>query len=226
MVGEMDPLALSERLADLYLRPDEKPPAPAPTAAQLLAYEGRYWNAQTFAYLKVDALAGGLAVDGGDGPQPLTYLGAGVFRGGNSTTRYVFQDKANPLSVRRIDDDSDPVVLTRLPAAAPATASAEYEGVYYSEDLGVAWTLRVKDSHLVRAQWLFPAQPLTPVLPDTFVGDLSEGTYALKFDRDASGRIEGFEVGTVMVRPLRFLRCEPAPRDAGPLGFACRGAPR
>lgn len=68
---------------------------------------------------------------------------------------------------------------------------------------------------------MFPAQVLTPILPDTFTGDLSEGTSALRFTRNDAGQVDGFEVETAMVRPLRFSRCQPAPPLDGPIGLGC-----
>lgn len=228
MVGDLDPLALSEHVADIYLHLDERPPrhsAPhAPTPIEIASYAGRYWNAETFEYLRFVPLAGALALDAGDSPQSLLYLGNGEFRGENSTTRYAFHVAATGGSVTLTDDDSDPQVLDRVPqVGSQAENLSPYVGTYYSDDLGVSWTLGIRDGHLVRTQWMFPAQQLESILPDTFVGDLSEGSYALRFARNGAGQVNGFEVGTTMVRPLRFSRCAPASVDDGnPLALGCR----
>jgi CubicO group peptidase (beta-lactamase class C family) len=223
MIGDLDPLALSERVADIYLGPAERARV-APTASELQSYAGRYWNAETFAYLRFVALAGTLAVDDGDSMQKLDYLGQGEFQTGNSTTRYVFHAAAAGSTVQAIDDDFDPIVLQRVPAAPLQTDNlSQYAGVYYNAELGVSWTLEIRGAKLVRRQWMFPAQELQPILPDTFSGDLSEATYALRFSRDAAGAVDGFTVGTSMVRPLRFSRCAPAsPHDGGPVALGCK----
>lgn len=123
-----------------------------------------------------------------------------------------------------MDDDSDLVVLERVQKPQSQAANlSEYAGTYYSEDLGVSWTLGIRDARLIRTQWMFPPQELKPILPDTFTGDLSEGTYALRFTRNDAGKIDGFAVGTSMVRPLRFSRCPPAsPRDRGSVALGCK----
>ncbi len=225
MIGDLDPLALSERVADIYLGPVEhstaqgpsraQPAAPsAPSAAETASYAGVYWNAGTFAYRRFIAKQRTLILDDGDSPQSLLYLGRGEFQAGNSSTRYTFRSAANRLTVISQDDDSDPVVLERMPQnASPAPDLSQYGGTYYNDELAAAWTLTIRGARLLRTQWMFPAQELKAILPDTFMGDLSEGTYALQFTRDAAGRVDGFRVGTSMVRPLRFVRREPASVD-------------
>ncbi|HEY4968515.1 MAG TPA: hypothetical protein VII35_01340, partial [Steroidobacteraceae bacterium] len=182
------------------------------------------WNAETFAYLRFVADAGTLVLDSGDPPQRLIPIGPGTFQGGNSTTRYSFHRTANQVTVDAKTDDSDSVVLQRMPQErAQAVDLTQFAGAYYNDELGVSWTLDVRGARLTRAQWMFPAEQLTAIFPDTFTGDLSEGTYALKFTRNAAGRVDGFAVGTSMVRPLRFSRCEPAAlRGGGPLALGCK----
>jgi hypothetical protein len=123
-----------------------------------------------------------------------------------------------------LDDDSDPIVLQKAPLASPtSTKLSDYIGTYYSDELGVSWTLEARNGELIRTQWMFPAQALKPILPDAFGSDLSEGSYALKFTRDAAGTVNGFAVGTSMARPLHFSRCEPAsPHDHAPLSLGCK----
>jgi CubicO group peptidase (beta-lactamase class C family) len=227
VVGDLDPLALSERVADRYLDlgtsgAHPSSPPKAATATEIAAYAGSYWNAETFAYLRFVARAEALALEAGDSVQPLFYMGHGEFQGENSTTRYVFHIAADRVSVEAVTDDSDPVVLGRVREERPhAPNLADYAGTYYSEPLGVSWTLENHGS-LIRTQWMFPAQALQFILPDTFTGDLSEGTYALKFTRNAAGQVDGFAVATPMVRPLRFSRCTPAaPRAGGSVALGC-----
>jgi hypothetical protein len=227
MLGELDPLALSERVADIYLGvgeriPTERDSRPAPTASELASYGGTYWNPETFAYLRFTAADGTLALENGDSAQKLSYAGHGEFLAQNSTARYAFHRTAAGITVDAVDDDSDPIVLERMPARVREDDLLAYAGTYYNDELGASWTLEIRGTQLIRAQWMFPAQTLKPILPDTFTGDLSEGTYALRFTRNEAGQVDGFEVGTTMVRPLRFSRCQPAaPLDGGPIQLGC-----
>jgi hypothetical protein len=60
------------------------------------------------------------------------------------------------------------------------------------------------------------------VFVDTFTGAISEGSFALQFNRGSSGSVDGFAVATTMVRPVQFRRCRPAPaRDRGPIAVGC-----
>jgi CubicO group peptidase (beta-lactamase class C family) len=227
-LGELDPLALSERVADIYLGvgermfPEEASGA-APTASELASYAGSYWNSETFAYLRFTVGSGALALANGDSARTLSYAGHGEFRAQNSTTRFAFHGTATGMMVDAVSDDSDPVVLERIPARAQGGDLSAYAGTYYNDELGASWTLEIRGGKLIRVQWMFPPQTLAPILPDTFTGDLSEGAYALRFTRNDTGQVDGFDVGTTMVRPLRFSRCQPAsPLDGGPIGLGCK----
>ena len=227
-IGDLEPLALSERVADIYFRVEDSPPGQAPRSdspatAEIASYTGAYWNAQTFAYLRFVEQAGALSLEG-ESAQRLVYLGPGEFGGRNSSTRYSFHRAADRLTVQASTDDSDPVILEHMPENTVQQSDlSDYAGVYYSEALGVSWTLEIRNALLRRRQWMLPAQELQAVLPDTFTGDLSEGGYALQFTRNNAGKVDGFAVGTGMVRPLHFSRCEPAaPQGSGPLALDCK----
>jgi CubicO group peptidase (beta-lactamase class C family) len=234
VVGDLDVLALSERVADLYLQTGDRAVAPdrgAASAGHLApqdpgAYAGAYWNSRTFTYLRFVADSGVLSLAGEDSLQPLAAVGEGVFAAANSTTRYAFHAAAGGMTLEAKDDDSDAVHLERVPADRLAASDpSAFAGTYYSEELGVSWTLALRNGRLTRTQWLFPGQELTPIFGDTFTGELSEGRYALQFTRNPNGRVEGFSVGTSMVRPLRFWRCLSAsPRDGSPLSLGCSSA--
>jgi hypothetical protein len=150
--------------------------------------------------------------------------GNGAFQAANSTTRYTFHAAPGGMTVYAKDDDSDVVRLERISAdRLPVADLGDFTGTYYNDELGVSWRLDAEDGRLIRTQWGFPGQALSPVFADTFTGDLSEGSYALQFARDAAGRVDGFSVGTTMVRPLRFRRCMPAkPDDGGPVAMGCK----
>jgi len=155
-----------------------------------------------------------LTLDDGDAAQPLVAAGGDAFTGANSTARYTFTQEHGTAGLRWATDDADPIELTRVAAVLPpALAMTDYAGDYRSEALGATWSLALREGHLVRSQWMFPAQELRPALADIFTGDLSEGSYVLRFTRDGSGRVEGFDIGTTMVRPIHFSRVAAAEQD-------------
>ena len=220
-VGSLDTLALGERVADQVLGkafPAAKP-TPAPVAAVNsagTAYAGRYWDAKTFSFLQISAPTAGhpdrLVVDAGDGPQPLRVAGPGLFTGENSTSRYAFTAATpdTPQQVSVLGDDSDPVILEALPADASTAVSAAdlapLAGTYENTELGARWTLEVQDGHLYRRQPYFGRQELRPLMPDTFRGELSEGSYVVRVQRDEHGQVSGLQAASLMVRPLPFVR--------------------
>jgi CubicO group peptidase (beta-lactamase class C family) len=220
-VGALDALGLAEQVADLFL--PAAPRARRPAATGMDRFAGRYWNERSFATLRFESRAGALALVDDDAVLPLAPSGAATFEAGNSRTRFVFHEAGAGMQVQAFNDDGDPEVLERVPTSAPTATLGGQAGTYYSEDLGVTWQLAIDGGHLVRHQWLFPAQTLRPQFGDVFQGDLSEGSYTLRFTRTGGGDIDGFAVATGMVRPLRFIRCEPAdPRARGPMGVGCK----
>lgn len=236
-VGDLDALGLAEQIADVALAQDAAQgaaaapalPVPRPqplTPADRAAYAGQYWNAQRLAYLRiVERPDGTLGMgDSARTASALRHLGGGRFSAGNSATTLRIDAGSTPTTIELRSDDGDPFLLQRVapPAAAPA-AVLDYAGTYYSQDLGVSWTLEVRDGHLRRRQWLYPAQELLPVLPEVFIGALSEGSYTVQFTRARDGGIDGFTVATGMVRPMRFFRCAGADAQ-GPIGMDCRVA--
>jgi hypothetical protein len=116
------------------------------------------------------------------------------------------------------------VQLHRVMDAVAPNRLEEYAGTYYSAELGVSWTIELREGRLVRRQWMLPDQMLRPVLPDIFTGELSEGRFTLQFRRGATGSVDAFAVATTMVGPRAFQRCEPLQQGEplGPLGMACR----
>jgi len=230
-VGDLNALALSERVADIYLDAPHGNVAPSPASAvtaQPAVYAGTYWNAENYAYLRFVARGSSLALASDEALQPLHALGNGLFQADDSTTRYTFHDDGAGMTVDAKDDDSDVVRLARVPADQLRPSSLiDFVGTYYSDDLGVSWTLDLRSGNLNRTQWLFPDEILTPVFTDTFTGALSEASFALHFSRDSAGKVDGFSVGTSMVHPLRFRRCVlKSAQDAGPIALGCESQVR
>jgi len=222
MVGDIDTLGLMEELADVLL---PAPPARAPVAPDPAPLAGLYWDARTQSLLHFVVHDGALALDEDGSVGALRYLGEGGYELGNSATRFVFPASGGAARVTAISDDGDPLDLGRIAPVDPAPP-AEVDalaGSYYSEALGVSWTLVAEHGHLVRRQWLAPPQALHPQFDDVFAGELSEGRYTLRFTRAPDGAVTGFTVATPMVRPIAFRRCVPAgPGASALIGTDCR----
>lgn len=221
-VGEIDTLGLVEQVADVMLPAPTPAPSPAPDPA---AFAGLYWDARTQALLRFAVRAGALALDEDGAASPLTFIGNGTYALGNSATRFAFSGQGEAARATATSDDGDPLVLARVAAnaAARTTDPDTLAGTYYSDALGISWTLSRENGRLVRHQWLAPPQALRPQFGDVFTGDLSEGRYTLRFTREPDGAVTGFTVATPMVRPVTFRRCVPAdPEMSALIATDCR----
>ena len=108
-----------------------------------------------------------------------------------------------PLRMRESDGRSKPRLWEAVSAFSPTpTDLGAFAGTYYSEEIDTTYTLYVEDGKL-KARFR-PAQrfELRPVYADAFE---TEGD-VLRFTRDSSGRVAGFQVYAVRVRHLRFIR--------------------
>ena len=83
-----------------------------------------------------------------------------------------------------------------------ATDGRPFVGTYRSEELDATWELAVADTQLVVRQLAGPS-----VVMRTAPGDvLNVGNATLRFARDASGRVTGFQLDAGRVRGIRFDR--------------------
>jgi CubicO group peptidase (beta-lactamase class C family) len=227
-VGDMNPMQLAERVADLYLAgefkdtPRTSPASAAASKEDASPYAGLYWNQQTGAFLRLAAKDGKLGIESGRDFQSLSPLGEGKFgyESGDSEVRatLAFQRDKDGKPDRFVADEQE-----GLQSGAEATYSrvqepdisskrlAEYAGAYVNHELRSTWVLVGRNGKLIREQWMNEDSELRPAFFDGFIGDLSEGEFNLHFVRDGRGQIIGFDVSTEMVRPMRFERTATGP---------------
>ncbi len=101
----------------------------------------------------------------------------------------VEEEAAEP---RRATDRAEPFQPT-------ATQMAEYPGSYYSGELDATWELTIKQNALYAVG---VESPLSPTKSDVF----RLGGIALRFVRDADGRIAGLNLDAGRVRGIGFVR--------------------
>ena len=85
------------------------------------------------------------------------------------------------------------------PFQPTATQMAEYPGSYYSEELDATWELTIRQNALYVVG---VESPLSPTESDVF----RLGGIALRFVRDAEGRIAGLNLDAGRVRGIGFVR--------------------
>jgi hypothetical protein len=102
-----------------------------------------------------------------------------------------------------------------VPPALQASDLAAYAGTFYSPELDVTWEVVVEEGGLAVRQQIAkftPAmQPLEAVLPDAFNG--RQGF--LRYSRDDSRHVNGFELSADRMRGIRFEKHGPGPAEAG-----------
>jgi CubicO group peptidase (beta-lactamase class C family) len=216
-VGTMDVGGIAEMAAEVFLQgnsaplpdrpspviadPQGKPPYPV-SSSMLERYVGRYSGGSGRVISIVrhgDRLEGDISA----GPmQTLTPTGEHEFFVADTKARVVFAKLDSGKAAQyTVEMDGGRRVYQRVePADEVPPNLPDYAGHYRSEELGVTWSLQVKDGKLV-FQHRRGEISLRPVTRDRFSGS---NLGSLQFERDSAGKITGFKVTTGRVRNLRF----------------------
>jgi CubicO group peptidase (beta-lactamase class C family) len=209
-IASANPSELTRRVADVYLENALEPvaaaeadidePEVALAAERLSALAGLYWNADDLVARRFEVNEGRLYALAGRGRQPLKSLGDGRFViATGPRTPLVFEagdGGAGRLSV------GTTVFERREPFAPTPAELAAFAGTYRSDELEVAYRLRVHEGALRLERMKQPPAALQPVVADTFTGQ--PGTFT--FVRDPSGRVTGFTLDAGRVRHVKFSR--------------------
>jgi len=141
------------------------------------------------------------------GGQPLVPTGPGVLSAPDGPRSYSTDDgwpaSAPPGRFVERDGRSKPRLWEAERTFAPTPAQVEsFAGDYYSDELGVTYTVYV-EGDLLKVRFR-PARrfTLTPVFADAFEGDGN----TIRFTRNASGTIDGLLISAGRVRHVRFVR--------------------
>jgi len=141
------------------------------------------------------------------GGQPLVPTGTGVLSAPDGPRTYSTESgwpaSAPPARLVEQDGRSTPRVWEAERPFAPAPAQlASFAGDYYSDELGVTYTVYV-DGGLLKVRFR-PARrlTLTPVFADAFEGDGN----TIRFTRNAAGTIDGLLIYAGRARHVRFVR--------------------
>jgi CubicO group peptidase (beta-lactamase class C family) len=204
--------ALAGRVADVFLPPVDPKAAQArrPVAAQGVDVSGRaglYFDERAGEPLRLVVNDGRLTVAGGP---PLVPVSAERFRPQRASLFFRSQDEFE-LIFRSNDEfelNSMEGRTTRYRRARPWTPAAAdlqaLDGRYHSEELGTVFEVLPGAKGLVARFERSPekALELEPVAPDTYMRNMA----IVRFRRDASGKVTGFDYGNPVVRNIRFTR--------------------
>ena len=203
--------SLAGRVADLFLPPvDPQAQPPGPVAAPGVDVTGRaglYFDARTGEPMRLVADNGRLVI--ANGPQ-LVPVSADRFRPRRASLFFRAEDEFE-LAFRSNDEfelTSMEGQTTRYRRARPWTPTAAdlraFDGRYGSDELGSALEIVPGANGLVMRLESAPdrAIELTPVERDTYM----QRMMIVRFRRDGSGRVVGFDYGNPVVRNLTFTR--------------------
>ncbi len=219
-IGNVDPSGLAQQVADLYLadrlQPAEPPPAeskPATTpqgspAVDLSSYPGLFFNPVTSQVRRIYTKEGKLFYEREPGNESeLAPRGEDrfVMVGVPGSVEVHFATTPDGhREVRVSGAPGSPIFQAVEPASGSAVAQAGLAGTYFSEELGIAYTLAVKDGQLVLIYAnRLPAVILQPAFADAF---RAPGFGLLRLTRDAEKGITGFTVSAGRIRGLGFTR--------------------
>jgi CubicO group peptidase (beta-lactamase class C family) len=121
--------------------------------------------------------------------------------------RASFQQDQQGRVTRVIIQMGDQIVPARRiePPALSQAQLDDYTGDYTSDELGTTYTMVALDGRLVAQHRRNEDTPLVATVPDQFAG-FERGLGAVRFVRDAGGRVIGFRASGERVRNLRFDR--------------------
>jgi hypothetical protein len=209
------PDSLARKVAGIYLgdrmQPDsaaiwtaalEGAPRAELPAASLRALAGVWRNVERGEVRRTRMSGDTLLLLGGGERAPLVPLGADRFRTRTATEIRFAPDAERPSRlIERTASDS--VVFTRADTVALTPAQlAAYAGDYRNEEIETTQTWKVEKGQLV----LYANHRRLGVLEPSYRDGFTRGGSVIDVERDAKGRITGYQVETGRVRHLRFTR--------------------
>jgi len=207
-VTNVNTAKIAHQVADIFLDGHLKENKPSPfnvSVPELENKSGLYRNPGTDEVQRFFVKDGKLIIGFGNGAE-LVPVAPNKFQMIDSPIEFTFEGGKNgePLRVKRVSGRYSPVVYTAVGSFNPSpTQLTEYAGNYYSEELNVIHSVMVKDGKLRIRVSPLPEREMNPLYADAFMVDNGG---QIKFTRDSSGKVNGFEVFTGRIRHLRFIK--------------------
>ncbi len=220
--ADANPTGLVRQVADIVLAKDLKVPevstakepakttGAAPTAEQMAALAGTYWNRENDAFETVTVKDGKLHIGLNNGEvHPLKPAGEARFHvadvpwGDLVDIHFLPATREEPRHFEQAFGEGKPDIFE---AATPYTPSAaelpEYAGAYISEEIDPVYRIVLQDGNLTLSRLKNKPETLHPAVRDVFTGEI--GT--VRFLRDVKQRISGFILNAGRIQNFRFSR--------------------
>jgi CubicO group peptidase (beta-lactamase class C family) len=216
-LGTVNPSALAQQVADLYLADRLGPAsetvaavsqAPAGRAVDGARYAGLYWSPATGMVRRIHARDGKLLYSRGqDSESGLVLSGEDRFQmlAVPVATEVSFVPAASgaPRRMMVTTGGGKPMVFEEVqPVSLKPEDLGAYAGTYTSDELDTTWTLAVENGQLTLRPKRGPAMPLEPSFADAFGSPAG----LMRFQRDGEKKITGFVVGAGRARNLKFTK--------------------
>ena len=209
-----NPSQFAQRVADVYLADSLKPQASAPTpenqpeiplpADQVARLAGLYWNDKEYQSMRFVAEGDKLFGMPGTQKRALKSVGNGRFVvAAGPGPQFVFDLTAAIGQRVTVEGQGTTDVLERAEPFKPtAEQLQEFAGAYRSDEIEAVYRMMLRDGALRLERLKSQPSTLDPVVTDTFTAQ--PGT--IRFTRDASGRVTGFQLNAGRIRNVRFWK--------------------
>jgi CubicO group peptidase (beta-lactamase class C family) len=208
------PQTLTGQITDIVLagqlrkepspRAAKNPRGTAPAPERLV---GTYFADDDDSIMKIVHAEGVLALQAFRGTLPLQPTGAATFalQDYPGTIEFTLPSRG-PASAFELRFEGAPAVRAgRITPATPQVAQLQaYVGTFHSEELDGTWPIFIEEGKLAIRRTVRKFTPevvtLEPAMPDTFNGSIG----FLRFSKDVSGRVTGFDLSSARMRGIRF----------------------
>lgn len=174
---------------------------------QLTAFEGDYWDVNSYASRKIHLVNDTLRYFRGPGNEsalvPLTKNSFKMITWGEVAIR--FDSKSDPM-VMAVTVGEDVFNLIAYDSNANWTKNLDmFTGNFYSADLDTSYSLRIDKGKLVLNHSRLEPVQLDPKIPDVFAGDRRHFS-SLVFKKETNGTVTGFHLATDGVADIWFQK--------------------
>jgi len=206
--GALKARQLARQVADIYLgdaQADDAPAAAVPETielekSQLCAKAGRYYDADTAAFIDIEFKDGKLQIWGYD-LAPVSKHNFIFAAFPEASADFTPATATGPAQVL-VDTGANRTRYTWAELVTPTPDSLRaYTGRYYSPELDVYWTITLNDDKLVVQRKRQGHSPLTSIIADVFsdgwIGPILHSAakpVTLAFERDANDTVSGFRL--------------------------------
>ena len=113
------------------------------------------------------------------------------------------QYRNSEMTIQYINWDGRQFFYDRYYLDTSRLSLKEFEGLYYSEEIGIVYTLKIRNDDLIIEHPRLPEIKLSPISNNLFLGNKFWFKH-VEFERDSNKNITGFKVSCERVRNLYF----------------------